>query len=41
MTHRTSVLSLANKMLVLHDGVMKVFGERDEVMQALKQASKQ
>ena len=41
MTHRTSVLALANKMLVLHDGVMKVFGERDEVMQALKQASKQ
>jgi ATP-binding cassette subfamily C exporter for protease/lipase len=39
MTHRTSVLAVADKMLVLHDGVMQAFGQRDEVLAALKQAS--
>ena len=41
MTHRTSVLAVADKILVLHDGVMKAFGERDEVLMALKQAGAQ
>lgn len=39
MTHRTSVLAVADKMLVLRDGVMQAFGQRDEVLAALKQAS--
>jgi ATP-binding cassette subfamily C exporter for protease/lipase len=41
MTHRTSVLAVADKMLVLRDGVMQAFGPRDEVLMALKQASEQ
>ncbi len=41
MTHRTSVLAVADKMLVLRDGVMQVFGARDEVLAALKQANEQ
>lgn len=39
MTHRTSVLAVADKMLVLHDGVAQAFGPRDEVLAALKQAN--
>ena len=39
MTHRTSVLAVADKMLVLHDGVVQAFGPRDEVLTALKQAN--
>jgi ATP-binding cassette subfamily C exporter for protease/lipase len=35
MTHRTSVLAVADKMLVLHDGVQQLFGPRDEVLAAL------
>lgn len=38
MTHRTSVLAVANKMLVLRDGITQAFGPRDEVLAALKQA---
>ena len=41
MTHRTSVLAVADKMLVLRDGLMQAFGPRDEVLMALKQASEQ
>ncbi len=41
MTHRTSVLAVADKMLVLRDGQQQAFGPRDEVMAALGQASKQ
>lgn len=41
MTHRTSVLAVADKMLVLRDGVMQMFGPRDEVLTALKQANEQ
>ena len=36
MTHRTSVLGVADKMLVLHEGVQQLFGPRDEVLAALK-----
>ena len=41
MTHRTSVLAVANKMMVLRDGVMQAFGPRDEVLAALKKANEQ
>jgi ATP-binding cassette subfamily C exporter for protease/lipase len=38
MTHRTSVLAVADKMLVLRDGLQQAFGPRDEVLAALHQA---
>ena len=38
MTHRTSVLGVADKMLVLRDGQQQVFGPRDEVLAALQKA---
>jgi ATP-binding cassette subfamily C exporter for protease/lipase len=41
MTHRTSVLAVADKMLVLCDGAMQGFGARDEVLAALRQAGEQ
>ena len=41
MTHRTSVLAVANKMLVLRDGVQQMFGLRDEVLAALNRAAQQ
>lgn len=41
MTHRTSVLAVADKMLILQDGVMQAFGPRDEVLAALKKANEQ
>ena len=39
MTHRTSVLGVADKMLVLRDGQMQAFGPRDEVLAAPQQAA--
>ena len=39
MTHRTSILAVTDKMLVLHDGVAQAFGPRDDVLAALKQAN--
>ena len=39
MTHRTSILAVADKMMVLQDGVMQAFGPRDEVLAALKKAN--
>jgi ATP-binding cassette subfamily C exporter for protease/lipase len=41
MTHRTSVLAVADKMLVLRDGIQQAFGPRDEVLAALRKASEQ
>jgi ATP-binding cassette subfamily C exporter for protease/lipase len=41
MTHRTSVLGVADKMLVLRDGAQQAFGPRDEVLAALNKASQQ
>ena len=41
MTHRTSVLAVADKMLVLRDGQQQAFGPRDEVMAALNKAAQQ
>ena len=39
MTHRTSVLGVTDKMLVLRDGQQVTFGPRDEVLAALQQAA--
>ena len=41
MTHRTSVLAVADKMLVLRDGQSQMFGARDEVLKALSAAARQ
>ena len=41
MTHRTSVLAVADKMLVLREGSQHAFGPRDEVLAALNQAAAQ
>jgi len=38
MTHRTSVLGVTNKMLVLRDGQVQLFGPRDDVLKALSEA---
>jgi ATP-binding cassette subfamily C exporter for protease/lipase len=35
MTHRTSVLGVTDKMLLLRDGQIQMFGPRDEVLQAM------
>ena len=40
ITHRTSVLSVANKMLVLRDGAQQAFGPRDEVLASLSKAAR-
>ena len=40
MTHRTSVLGVADKMLILRDGAQQAFGPRDEVLAALQQKAK-
>lgn len=37
MTHRTSVLAVADRMLVLHEGQTHAFGPCDEVLAALRQ----
>ena len=39
MTHRTSILSVVDKMLVLLDGQAQAFGPRDEVLAALTKAA--
>lgn len=39
ITHRTSVLSVVDKMLVLVDGTAKAFGPRDEVLAALQRTT--
>lgn len=41
MTHRTSVLGVADKLLVLRDGLQQAFGPRDEVLAALSKAAQQ
>ena len=38
MTHRTSVLGVADKMLIMRDGTQQAFGPRDEVLAAMQQA---
>lgn len=39
MTHRTSVLAVTDKMLMLREGQVQAFGPRDDVLAALNQAS--
>lgn len=39
ITHRTSVLPAADKILLLRDGQVAAFGPRDEVLAALRQAN--
>jgi ATP-binding cassette subfamily C exporter for protease/lipase len=39
ITHRTNVLAVADRMLVLRDGQMAMFGPRDDVLAALKEAA--
>jgi ATP-binding cassette subfamily C exporter for protease/lipase len=39
MTHRTSVLSVTDKILVLRDGQMQAFGPRDEVLANLQKTA--
>ncbi len=39
MTHRTSVLAVADKMLILQEGQSRAFGPRDEVLAALAKAN--
>lgn len=41
ITHRTSVLAVTTKLLLLRDGVAQAFGPRDQVMAALNQANQQ
>lgn len=41
ITHRTSVLPAADKILVMRDGQVIAFGPRDEILTALKQAQAQ
>jgi len=40
MTHRTSVLGVADKMLIMREGAQQAFGPRDEVLAALHQKAK-
>lgn len=39
ITHRTSVLGVTDKMLVLRDGQTQMFGPRDDVLNALAEAA--
>jgi len=39
ITHRTNVLAVADRMLVLREGMVQAFGARDEVLAALKKAA--
>lgn len=39
ITHRTSVLAVADKLLVLADGTVKAFGPRDDVLAAMQRAA--
>ena len=41
ITHRTSVISVTNKLLLLHDGIAKMFGPTDQVLAKLTEQQKQ
>jgi ATP-binding cassette subfamily C exporter for protease/lipase len=41
ITHRTSALSAVDKMMVLQDGMLQLYGPRDQVLAALMQATQQ
>jgi ATP-binding cassette subfamily C exporter for protease/lipase len=39
ITHRTSIIGVTSKLLLLRDGAARLFGPRDDVLQALAQAN--
>ena len=39
ITHRTSILTLTDKLLFMKDGFIKNFGERDQVLRSLKETN--
>jgi ATP-binding cassette subfamily C exporter for protease/lipase len=39
MTHRNSILGIADKLLVMRDGAQQLFGPRDEVIAKIREAS--
>jgi PrtD family type I secretion system ABC transporter len=41
VTHRTNILGIADKILLLADGMVKLFGPRDEVLQKLQAHTQQ
>jgi ATP-binding cassette subfamily C exporter for protease/lipase len=41
ITHRTSVISVTNKLLLLRDGVAQMYGPTDQVLNAINQANQQ
>ena len=41
ITHRTSVLGVADRILFLQDGMVQMFGPRDDVLAALQKAAQQ
>ncbi|TFW10115.1 type I secretion system permease/ATPase [Oxalobacteraceae bacterium OM1] len=41
ITHRTSIIGVTNKLLLLRDGVAQMFGPTDQVLAALTQATQQ
>ncbi|AMO25461.1 peptidase [Ramlibacter tataouinensis] len=41
ITHRTSIVGVADKLLVLRDGTVAAFGPRDEVLAAMQKANQQ
>ena len=41
ITHKTNILNLADKILVIKDGEIKAFGPREEVFSALKKQSQE
>lgn len=40
ISHRTSILSLADKILTVKDGSVALFGDRDEVMEKMNQSAR-
>lgn len=40
ISHRTSILSVADKILAIKDGAVALFGNRDEVLEKMNQASR-
>jgi ATP-binding cassette subfamily C exporter for protease/lipase len=39
ISHRPTVLNIVDKILLLREGMVHMFGSRDEVLTALRQAS--
>lgn len=41
ITHRTSIIGIVDKLLMLRDGTVQLYGPRDQVLLALQQATQQ